>query len=279
MFTVFLLFRSPEDQNAVLARQQQAIVNQQAIIMVKAPSNVPTLGQKKRKYHMHLLIVVVDLIRDHLFVSQAQQMTMQAMAMVSSPVSSPPTSPITSPPMSPLLHHPPSPYAVIPPSPYANIPPSPYANFSPTPYTMAGILPSPYPPRDRQERTTMQPEAPPPPEPAALPQPGARCSDPIAKPSSTKTEPGQPKANSAAQVSNAETHEAKVQNDILYNGITARKHVKRGWVFTIKDKVCCQDDEQKHVELKKERKAHKGRAFFNGFIFQKANIIVKFSAT
>lgn len=198
-------------------------------------------------------------------------MTMQAMTMVSGPVSSPPTSPITSPPVSPLLHHPPSPYAVIPPSPYANIPPSPYANFSPTPYTMAGILPSPCPPRGRQEQTTMQPEALPPPEPAALPQPGARCTDPIAKPSSTKTEPGQPKANSAAQVSNTETHEAKM---IYY--ITARKHVKSGWVFTIKDKVCCQDDEQKHVELKKERK---DCAFFNGFIFQKANVIVKFSAT
>lgn len=195
-------------------------------------------------------------------------MTMQAMAMVNSPVSSPPTSPITSPPMSPLLHHPPSPHAAIPPSPYANIPPSPYANFIPTPYTMAGILPSTYPPRGRQEQTTMQPEALPPPEPAALPQPGARCTDPIAKPSSTKTEPGQPKANSAAQVSNAETHEAKDQNDIY---ITARKHIKSGWVFTIKHKVCCEDDEQKHVELKKERKKSTQRAciFFMVSCFKK----------
>uniref|UniRef100_A0A3Q3KAQ7 Myosin XVAb n=1 Tax=Monopterus albus TaxID=43700 RepID=A0A3Q3KAQ7_MONAL len=63
-----------------------------------------------------------------------QQTTAQAAAMVSSPVTSPPTSPITSPPMSPTLHQPPRPYAGIPPSPYANIPPSPYANFTPTSY-------------------------------------------------------------------------------------------------------------------------------------------------
>lgn len=131
----------------------------------------------------------------HLFVSQAQQMTMQAMAMVGSPVTSPPTSPVTSPPMSPLLTHPPSPYAfsspyvVIPPSPYANIPPSPYANFSPNHYVAENIPPSPYPP-------TAQP--------AAQPQ----ASEPNPQPSSTKTNKttsGQPKAKATAQVSNSET--------------------------------------------------------------------------
>lgn len=131
-------------------------------------------------------------------------MTMQAMAMVGSPVTSPPTSPITSPPMSPLLHHPPSPYAptspyvVIPPSPYANIPPSPYANFSPTPYAAANIPSGPLPP-------TVQPAA----------QPQAHRPNP--QPSATKTkktEPAQPKDNAAAQVSNPETCEVTVQNDI-----------------------------------------------------------------
>uniref|UniRef100_A0A671TUP7 Myosin XVA n=1 Tax=Sparus aurata TaxID=8175 RepID=A0A671TUP7_SPAAU len=138
----------------------------------------------------------------HLFVSQAQQMTMQAMAIVSSPVTSPPTSPITSPPMSPLLQHPPSPYfpaspyAVIPPSPYANIPPSPYANFIPTPYAAANIPPSPYPPPTaQQEQTPSQPLS----GPTAQPQ----ATHPNPKPQtsfnrSNKTEPGQPKA--AAQV-------------------------------------------------------------------------------
>ncbi|TMS23524.1 Unconventional myosin-XV, partial [Larimichthys crocea] len=120
---------------------------------------------------------------------QAQQMTMQAMAMVGSPVTSPPTSPVTSPPMSPLLTHPPSPYAfsspyvVIPPSPYANIPPSPYANFSPNHYVAENIPPSPYPP-------TAQP--------AAQPQ----ASEPNPQPSSTKTNKttsGQPKAKATAQ--------------------------------------------------------------------------------
>ncbi|XP_068177193.1 unconventional myosin-XV [Antennarius striatus] len=121
-------------QQDVVAQQQAAIVNQQAVIM-------------------------------------AQQMTMQAMAMVNTPVSSPPTSPITSPPMSPLPHHPPSPYApysVVPPSPYANIPPSPYANFSPTSYAAADITPSPYPPPPaaaaRQEQTPSQPQVQPQPQ-------------------------------------------------------------------------------------------------------------------
>uniref|UniRef100_A0A087XL45 Myosin XVAb n=1 Tax=Poecilia formosa TaxID=48698 RepID=A0A087XL45_POEFO len=115
-----------EDQQAVLAEQQQAIVNQQAVIM-------------------------------------AQQMTMQAMAMVSSPVSSPPTSPITSPPMSPIPHHAlTSPYAVIPPSPYANIPPSPYANFTPTPYAAAVFPPSPYFPSAQRDHTPVGTSPPPP---------------------------------------------------------------------------------------------------------------------
>ncbi|KAF0037130.1 hypothetical protein F2P81_010004 [Scophthalmus maximus] len=147
-------------QHSVLDQQQQAIVNQQAIIM-------------------------------------AQHMTMQAMAMVGSPVSSPPISPITSPPSSPLPHHPlspyaTSPYAVIPPSPYANIPPSPYANFTPTPYAASGIPPSPYLPTAQQEQT--------PPRPGAQPQP--RATGPRPQPSSTNTdptEPAQPKANPAAQ--------------------------------------------------------------------------------
>ncbi|KAG7269450.1 hypothetical protein CRUP_032304 [Coryphaenoides rupestris] len=114
-------------QHTVMARQQ-AIINQQTIIL-------------------------------------AQQMTMQAMAMVGSPVTSPPTSPITSPPMSPLLHHPPSPYAASSPystygygqpSPYGAIPPSPYAAPA-TAAAAAGtavsgsadaghVPPSPYPP-------------------------------------------------------------------------------------------------------------------------------------
>uniref|UniRef100_A0A8D3BS95 Myosin XVAb n=1 Tax=Scophthalmus maximus TaxID=52904 RepID=A0A8D3BS95_SCOMX len=140
---------------------------------------------------------------------QAQHMTMQAMAMVGSPVSSPPISPITSPPSSPLPHHPlspyaTSPYAVIPPSPYANIPPSPYANFTPTPYAASGIPPSPYLPTAQQEQT--------PPRPGAQPQP--RATGPRPQPSSTNTdptEPAQPKANPAAQVSNSETCGRTVQ--------------------------------------------------------------------
>ncbi|CAJ1054060.1 unconventional myosin-XV [Xyrichtys novacula] len=146
---------TPDAQQTVLAQQQQAIMNQQAIIM-------------------------------------AQQMTMQAMAIASSPVTSPPTSPITSPPMSPLLHHPPSPYApaspyaVIPPSPYANIPPSPYANFTPTPYADANIPPSPY-------------------SPAAEPQTQPQTSNPNQNPNpqsssakTTKSEAAEPKASAAA---------------------------------------------------------------------------------
>lgn len=86
--------------------------------------------------------------------SQAQQMTMQAMAMSSTPASSPPTSPITSPPTSPLLPHLVSPYAVLPPSPYANMPPSPYANFSPNPYATAGLPPSPSPYAPSDEPTS-----------------------------------------------------------------------------------------------------------------------------
>ncbi|KAM7394545.1 hypothetical protein PAMP_021340 [Pampus punctatissimus] len=150
-------------QQAVLAQQQQAIVNQQAIIM-------------------------------------AQQMTMQAMAMVSSPVTSPPTSPITSPPMSPLLHHPPSPYAVIPPSPYANIPPSPYASFTPTPYAAANIPPSPYAPTTQQEQTPLQPSAEPESQPQAQTQPQSSRSDLKCQTSSdNKTEPTQLKTNPSAK--------------------------------------------------------------------------------
>lgn len=124
-------------------------------------------------------------------------MTMQAMAMSSTPVSSPPTSPITSPPTSPLLPHLVSPYAVLPPSPYANMPPSPYANFSPNPYAAAGLLPSPYPFTE---------------EPTGQPQP-----DPDPGFSSANTEPGGPQVSAAAQVSDC-MWEGKDQSDILDNG-------------------------------------------------------------
>ncbi|XP_076846163.1 unconventional myosin-XV [Brachyhypopomus gauderio] len=80
------------DPQTLMAQQQQAIINQQAVIM-------------------------------------AQQMTMQAMAMVSSPVSSPPTSP------------PPTPYSAVPPSPYPALPPSPYAHVSPSPYVRPLVSP------------------------------------------------------------------------------------------------------------------------------------------
>ncbi|KAK2817299.1 hypothetical protein Q5P01_025490 [Channa striata] len=147
-------------QQAVLSQQQQAIVNQQAIIM-------------------------------------AQQMTRQAMAMVGSPLTSPPTTPITSPPMSPLLHHPPSPYGVIPPSPYANIPPSPYANFTPTTYAAANIPSSPYASTAQQEQSPSQPPA----EPRARPQAPRLNPKPQPSPAKTnKSEPAQPGAHPAAQV-------------------------------------------------------------------------------
>uniref|UniRef100_I3J548 Myosin XVA n=1 Tax=Oreochromis niloticus TaxID=8128 RepID=I3J548_ORENI len=148
----------------------------------------------------------------HVLVSQAQQMTMQAMAMVGSPVSSPPTSPITSPPMSPLFHHPlspyapASPYATIPPSPYANIPPSPYANFTPTPFAAADIPPRPHP---LSAQALSQPQARPPAGPQTQPQ--ASRANPNPEPASTKTD----KANPAAQVSNSETCEETVRTDTL----------------------------------------------------------------
>ncbi|XP_035390988.1 unconventional myosin-XV [Electrophorus electricus] len=89
----YLAALQPGDPQTLMAQQQQAIINQQAVIM-------------------------------------AQQMTMQAMAIVNSPISSPPTSP------------PPIPYAAMPPSPYPALPPSPYAHISPSPYV--GSLVSPY---------------------------------------------------------------------------------------------------------------------------------------
>lgn len=153
---------------------------------------------------------LLPVLTHYLCVSQAQQMTMQAMAMVSSPVTSPPTSPITSPPMSPLLQHPsspyapPSPYAVIPPSPYANIPPSPYANFTPSPYAAAHIPPSPYPPGAQQGYTASQADG------AAQyqhPRP-----DPNTQPSRPRAESDQPQASIAAQVSNSQTCEASYQS-------------------------------------------------------------------
>lgn len=128
--------------------------------------------------HLKKTLIIQD---GFILPSQAQQMTMQAMAMSSTPVSSPPTSPITSPPTSPLLPHLVSPYAVFPPSPYANMPPSPYANFSPNPYATAGLPPSPYPPTD---------------EPAGQPQP-----DPDPGSSSANTAVSRPEVSAAAQVS------------------------------------------------------------------------------
>lgn len=77
-----------------------------------------------------------------LFIIQAQQMTMQAMAMVTtSPISSPPTSPPPTPyiPYTPL---PSSPYSALPPSPYANFPPSPYAQVTPSSYTVSSCVTS-----------------------------------------------------------------------------------------------------------------------------------------
>lgn len=136
-------------------------------------------------------------------------MSMQAMAMVGSPVSSPPTSPITSPPMSPRQRHPPSPYApaspyaAIPPSPYANIPPSPYANFTPTPYAVADMRPSLYPPTAQQEQALSQPRAPPPAGPQAelqaRHQPRAHQAD-FTK--ADRAEAMQPRVAPAAPVSN-----------------------------------------------------------------------------
>lgn len=133
-------------------------------------------------------------------------MTIQAMAMVGSPVTSPPTSPITSPPMSPLFHHPPSmfapasPYAAMPPSPYANIPPSPYANFTPTPYAGAIVPGSPYPPPAQQGQTLSKPNtrppADPPTEPRAQPRPAVV--------------PPHPKFKPAAQVRNSETQHTQI---------------------------------------------------------------------
>lgn len=146
-------------------------------------------------------------------------MTMQAMAIAGSPVTSPPTSPITSPPMSPLLQHPPSPYApaspyaVIPPSPYANIPPSPYANFTPTPYAEANIPPSPYQPPSQQTQAA-RPQT----TPAAHPK--LQAPNPNPQPGSAKTsksEATEPRAGTDAQVSNSETCEVTVQNDTLHN--------------------------------------------------------------
>lgn len=140
---------------------------------------------------------------------------MPPMALASSAISSPPTSPITSPPVSPRLHHPPSPYAALPPSPYANIPPSPYANFSPTPYATANIPPSPYPPTAQREQTPLQPELQPPAEPAVQLQSVSPLPDSNPHPRSIKTEPTQPKAQEATQVSNSETCASVIQDDII----------------------------------------------------------------
>lgn len=147
---------------------------------------------------------------------------MPAMAVASSPISSPPTSPITSPPVSLHLHHPPSPYAAIPPSPYANIPPSPYANFSPTPYATANIPPSPYPPAVQREQTPLQPELRPPAEPAVQPQSVSALPDSNPHLSSIKTEPTHPNAQAAPQVSKSETCESVVQDGFYRNSTRIR---------------------------------------------------------
>ncbi|KAG5277614.1 hypothetical protein AALO_G00089430 [Alosa alosa] len=96
----------PDPQQAVLAQQQQAIVNQQAIIM-------------------------------------AQQMTMQAIAMVTSPVTSPPVSPPTSPPPVPfgVQAFPPSPYGPAHTSPYGPAHTSPYGPAHTRPYGPAHTSP------------------------------------------------------------------------------------------------------------------------------------------
>lgn len=186
----------PETHHAALAQQQQqqqqTIINQQAIIMVKPPSPLSVCSSPVKKQKKTLTI------KDGFILpSQAQQMTMQAMAMSSTPVSSPPTSPITSPPTSPLLPHLVSPYAVLPPSPYANMPPSPYANFSPNPYATAGLPPSPYAPTD---------------EPAGQPQP-----DPDPGSSSANAAASRPEVSAAAQVSASCVREGKDRSDILCN--------------------------------------------------------------
>lgn len=90
-------------------------------------------------------------------IPQAQQMTMQAMAMVTtSPISSPPTSPPPTPyiPYSPLPF---SPYAALPPSPYANFPPSPYAQVTPSSYTVSSSVAS-NPESNHQQKTTLTSE-------------------------------------------------------------------------------------------------------------------------
>ncbi|XP_014911600.1 unconventional myosin-XV-like isoform X2 [Poecilia latipinna] len=186
---------TPEDQQAVLAEQQQAIVNQQAVIM-------------------------------------AQQMTMQAMAMVSSPVSSPLTSPITSPPMSPVPHHAlTSPYAVIPPSPYANIPPSPYANFTPTPYAAAVFPPSPYFPSAQRDHTESQPNAQRPADPPTEPR-AQRHSRPAYRDphlSSSKAEPAQPTFKPAVQThSGVDGVSGRKAPGVLANKEPARKFAPVG---------------------------------------------------
>uniref|UniRef100_G3PWG5 Myosin XVAb n=1 Tax=Gasterosteus aculeatus TaxID=69293 RepID=G3PWG5_GASAC len=89
----------------------------------------PPPGGQSKAQHLSKAIV------NQQAVIMAQQMTMQAMAVLNSPMTSPPTSPVTSPPMSPLLHHPPSPYA--PASPYAGVPQSPYAAFALAPVVTA----------------------------------------------------------------------------------------------------------------------------------------------
>lgn len=194
-----------------MAQQQQTIVNQQAVIMVNYQLGSVCLWSLP----FHVMC--------HFLVSQAQQMTMQAMAMVGSPVSSPPTSPITSPPMSPLLHHPSSlysaasPYAVIPPSPYVNIPPSPYANFTPTPYAVADIPPSPYLPSAHQGQTPSQPHPHPPSasqtESRAQPQLRAPRTDPQLN--ITKADRADPAQRKVAQVSKSETQNLIIPADIF----------------------------------------------------------------
>ncbi|KAJ8413507.1 hypothetical protein AAFF_G00080140 [Aldrovandia affinis] len=92
----------PGAEQTIMAQQQQAIINQQAIIL-------------------------------------AQQMTMQAMAMVTSPMTSPLTSPPTSPPISPYTSYPTSPQVQH--SPPKSLAPLPRANTTtPTKPAVKGSL-------------------------------------------------------------------------------------------------------------------------------------------
>ncbi|KAF7689784.1 hypothetical protein HF521_013137 [Silurus meridionalis] len=117
--------------------QQQALINQQAVMMVRRRGCRTHAGKHCTLLQDTFISIIIIII-----MTQAQQMTMQAMAMVTSPISSPPTSPPPSPyiPYAPLPF---SPYSALPPSPYANFPPSPYApHFIPSSFTYSSGMTS-----------------------------------------------------------------------------------------------------------------------------------------